>query len=136
MTCQHQQYLAAWSTATRIQGLKASSACAGGVGLAAIQRLMAVGVRPSSVVGTAGSPAKRGLLRSFGLHCAISSRTTAFAWELAARGVAADIVVNTLTSPGMLAASLAGLALGGSIVELSKRCAAVMRGVHVAETAI
>ncbi len=95
---------------------------AGGVGLAAIQHLAALNQPADAIIGTAGSTVKRGLLRSLGLQHVVSSRDIAFASVCAATGSSPDIVLNTLTSPGMLAASLASLACGGSVVELSKRC--------------
>jgi len=98
--------------------------CAGGVGLAAIQHLATLGQPADAIIGTAGSNVKRGLLRSLGLQHVVSSRDTAFAGVCAVIGASPDLILNTLTSPGMLAASLASLACGGSIVELSKRCAA------------
>ena len=55
-------------------------AAAGGVGLAAMQVIAAAG---AVAVVTAGSPAKRGLLRSLGAHSVVSSRETLFADELA-----------------------------------------------------
>ena len=100
--------------------------CAGGVGLAATQRLVALNQPADATIGTAGSNVKRGLLRSLGLQHVVSSRDTAFAGDCAVTGSSPDIVLNTLTSPGMLAASLASLACGGSFVELSKRCAALV----------
>ena len=93
-----------------------------------MQRLTALGLLPTSVAGTAGSSAKRYLLRALGLRRVVSSRSTAFVSDLAVSGAASDVVLNTLTSPGMLAASLAGMVLGGSFVELSKRCAASSQG--------
>ena len=55
-------------------------AAAGGVGLAAMQVIAAAGATP---VTTAGSPAKRGLLRSLGARQVVSSRSTLFVEELA-----------------------------------------------------
>lgn len=55
-------------------------AAAGGVGLAAMQLIQAVG---AAALATAGSPAKRALLRSLGAQHVVSSRDTAFASELA-----------------------------------------------------
>lgn len=68
----------------------------GGVGLAALQVLQA---RGAAVAGTAGSGAKRALLRGAGVGVALSSRTHLFAEELAAVG-GATALVNTLTSAG------------------------------------
>ena len=90
---------------------------AGGVGLAALQQIQA---RCAIAVGTAGSPSKRALLRHRGVQQAISSRDLMFVTELASTG-GVDAVLNTLTSPGMVAGSLAGLKLGGRFLEISKR---------------
>ena len=92
-------------------------AAAGGVGLAAIQVASAMGAQ---VVATAGSSNKRALVRSLGVRHVLNSRDTAFAAELAALG-GADVVLNSLTSSGMVAGSLAGLRLKGRFVEISKR---------------
>ena len=90
---------------------------AGGVGLAALQQIQA---RLAIAVGTAGSPSKRALLRQRGVQQAVSSRDLMFVTELATTG-GVDAVLNTLTSPGMVAGSLAGLKLGGRFLEISKR---------------
>ncbi|KAK9849252.1 hypothetical protein WJX84_003790 [Apatococcus fuscideae] len=89
----------------------------GGVGLAAVQLLQALG---AEVVATAGSPAKRSLLRSLGVAKVISSRGIEFTSELAGTG-SFDVVLNSLTSPGLVAATLAGLRAGGRFVEIGKR---------------
>ena len=93
-------------------------AAAGGVGLAAVQVIQAAG---AVALATAGSPAKRALLRSLGVRQVLGSRDTAFADQLLELGAAPDIVLNTLTSSGMVAGSLAALGAGGRIVEISKR---------------
>ena len=95
-------------------------AATGGLGLAAVQVARAMGAVP---LGSAGSPGKRSFLRSYasGVHCALDSRSTAFADEaLLTAGGPVDAVLNSLTSTGMVAASLAGLAQGGSFVEVGK----------------
>ena len=92
-------------------------AAAGGVGLAALQQIQALGGIP---VATAGSPNKRALLRTFGACHVLGSRDTAFAAELAEVG-SADVALNSLTSAGMVAGSLAALSPGGRFVEISKR---------------
>ncbi|MDW6065202.1 SDR family NAD(P)-dependent oxidoreductase [Streptomyces sp. FXJ1.4098] len=92
---------------------------AGGVGLAALRYAEHVG---ATVVATAGSPAKRQLLRLLGYRYVLDSRSLGFADEVreitAGRGV--DVVLN----------SVAGEALGrgmellrphGRFVELGKR---------------
>ena len=101
----------------------ARMSCTGGVGLAAIQLLTSFGVPPAAVLATAGSATKRSLLRGYGLRHVVSSRSTAFASELLACGGSADVALNTLTSPGLVAATLACLGQGGYMTELSKRYA-------------
>ena len=90
---------------------------AGGVGLAALQQVQAL---QATAVGTAGSPSKRALLRRSGVQQVASSRDLQFVTELAPTG-GVDAVLNTLTSPGMVAGSAAGVRLGGRFVEISKR---------------
>ncbi len=92
-------------------------AAAGGVGLAALQQ---AALLHCSVFATAGSPAKRMLLRSLGIQHVINSRDTTSASELAHVG-GVNVVLNSLTSPGMVAGSLAGVRPGGRFVEISKR---------------
>ena len=92
-------------------------AAAGGVGLSAIQMTKTLNAR---VVATAGSSDKRNLVRSVGVEAALGSRDTVFVGELAELG-GTDIVLNSLTSSGMVAGSLAGLRAGGRFVEISKR---------------
>jgi len=92
-------------------------AAAGGVGLAAIQVVQAEG---GTVLATAGGTAKRSLLHSLGVQHVLGSRDTSFASEAAELG-GADIVLNSLTSAGMVAGSLAAMNAGGRFVEISKR---------------
>ena len=92
-------------------------AAAGGVGLAAVQAVQAKG---ATVVATAGGAAKRALLQSLGVPHVLGSRDTHFVSELAQLG-GADVVLNSLTSSGMVAGSLAALSCGGRMVEISKR---------------
>jgi NADPH:quinone reductase-like Zn-dependent oxidoreductase len=92
-------------------------AAAGGVGLAALQVIQAAGAQP---LATAGSAMKRSLLRALGSQQVVSSRDTLFVEELGLVG-GASIVLNTLTSSGMVAGSLASLSAGGHFVEISKR---------------
>lgn len=118
-------------------------AAAGGVGLAAIQLLQAMRARACA---TAGSAAKRALLRGFGALHVGSSRDLAYVEDFAisqfdtegeeegqttasgtpstpstGRGYGVDLVLNALTSPGMVPATLAAMALGGRWVEIGKR---------------
>ena len=92
-------------------------AATGGVGLAAIQMLQAAG---ATVIATAGSSKKRAVLRKLGVQHVISSRQTQFVAEVAHLG-GVDVVLNSLTSSGMVAASLAVLKTNGRFVEISKR---------------
>ena len=103
-TMLHQCLLYTWSAA-------------GGVGLAAIQVVQSLGAK---LYGTAGSPAKRSLLRSLGVQHVVNSRAPDFASDLTPVG-GVDVVLNSLTSPGMVAGSVAGIRLGGRFVEISKR---------------
>ena len=92
-------------------------AAAGGVGLAAIQLLHSLG---AVVIATAGSAQKRAVLHELGVKHVVSSRHTQFVSEVAQLG-GVDVVLNSLTSSGMVAASLAVLKIGGRFIEISKR---------------
>jgi acyl transferase domain-containing protein/NADPH:quinone reductase-like Zn-dependent oxidoreductase/acyl carrier protein len=91
---------------------------AGGVGLAAMQVIKAAGATP---VVTAGNVSKRTMLRNLGANHAFSSRDLSFADESLLAAGGATAVINTLTSAGFVAATLATLARGGTFVEISKR---------------
>lgn len=93
-------------------------AAAGGVGLAAMQMIAACGSIP---VVTAGSVAKRSMLRSLGAQNAYSSRDLRYSEELVVTCPGANVAINTLTSSGFVACSLASLSQGGIFVEISKR---------------
>jgi len=93
-------------------------AAAGGVGLASVQVLREMG---AVVVATAGGPTKRALLRSLGVAHVGGSRDTVFVEELAVGGSGVDVILNTLTSPGLVSSALALLSHGGRMVEISKR---------------
>ena len=91
---------------------------AGGVGLAAIQIAKGLGAR---IIATAGSKAKRSLLRSLGVDHVLDSRSTLFVQaiqEITGRGV--QVVLNSLSQDSM-ELSLACLAPFGRFVELGKR---------------
>ncbi len=92
---------------------------AGGVGLAAIQWVNAVG---AEVLATASDP-KRDFLRSLGVRHVFDSRSTDFAAAVldATGGGGVDVVVNSLTGPGFIEASLSCLAQGGRFVEIGSR---------------
>ncbi|MDF2581948.1 MAG: polyketide synthase, partial [Mycobacterium sp.] len=91
----------------------------GGVGQAAIAIARAAG---ADIYATAGSEARRELLRGMGIEHVYDSRSTAFADEIRrdTDGYGVDIVLNSLTG----AAQKAGLELlsfGGRFVEIGKR---------------
>ncbi|MCF1592216.1 type I polyketide synthase [Streptomyces muensis] len=92
---------------------------AGGVGLAAIQYARLVG---ATVIATAGTPAKRDLLRAMGVEHVLDSRTLDFAGQAlritGGRGV--DVVVNSLAGQAV-DRGLEILRPGGRFVELGKR---------------
>lgn len=94
-------------------------AAAGGVGMAAVRLAQRAG---AIVFATAGSAAKRAILRSMGVEHVFDSRSDAFADEILAltdgRGV--DIVLNSL-SGDLIDASFRALARGGRFVEIGKR---------------
>ena len=94
-------------------------AAAGGVGLAAVQLAQAVG---AEVFATASAP-KQAYLRSLGVAHAFDSRQTSFGKEIleATGGAGVELVVNSLTGPGFIEASLSCLARGGRFVELARR---------------
>ena len=92
-------------------------AAAGGVGLAAVQVLAEA---QADVFATAGGPSKRSLLRQLRVKHVMDSRSSSMASDVAIMG-GVNVVLNSLTSPGMVAGSAAGVRLGGRFVEISKR---------------
>ncbi|NUT95013.1 MAG: SDR family NAD(P)-dependent oxidoreductase [Saccharothrix sp.] len=92
---------------------------AGGVGLAAIQVARLAG---ATVIATAGTPAKRDLLRALGVEHVLDSRSLDFAVHVlritGGRGV--DVVLNSLAGEA-IDRGLEVLAPGGRFVELGKR---------------
>ena len=94
-------------------------AAAGGVGLAAIQIAQAAG---AEVFATAGTPAKRDLLRTLGVHHVSDSRSLSFADEILAAtgGEGVDIVLNSLAGEA-IAKSFAVLRSYGRFIEIGKR---------------
>ncbi|MEM8742413.1 MAG: SDR family NAD(P)-dependent oxidoreductase, partial [Pseudomonadota bacterium] len=92
---------------------------AGGVGLAAVQIARRLG---AEVIATAGTPAKRRLLRHLGVRAVFDSRSLAFAEEVMAEtgGQGVDVVLNSLAGEAM-ERSLACLKPFGRFVELGKR---------------
>ena len=107
-----------------LAGLKAGErvlihAGAGGVGLAAIQLARAAG---AEVIATASAP-KQAYLRSLGVSQVFDSRQTTFGREIldATAGAGVHVVLNSLTGPGFIEASLECLAPDGRFVELGAR---------------
>ena len=93
-------------------------AAAGGVGLAALQVIHDIG---GVALATAGSVKKRKLLHSLGVECTANSRNLEFVDTFEEVIGSADVVINTLTSTGFVAATISALNLGGRFVEISKR---------------
>ncbi|CAG9466967.1 unnamed protein product [Pedinophyceae sp. YPF-701] len=91
---------------------------AGGVGLTAVAVLAAMGAR---VASTAGSAGKRGVVRGCGAGAVAGSRDVGYAEAAVAALGGVDVVVNSLTSAGFVAGSVAALAAGGRVVEIGKR---------------
>ena len=94
-------------------------AAAGGVGLAAIQVARAAG---AEVFATASAP-KRDYLRALGVEHVFDSRQTGFEEEIlgVTGGEGVAVVLNSLTGPGFIEATLACLAPGGRFVEIARR---------------
>ena len=91
---------------------------AGGVGMAAIQIALA---RKARIIATAGSQAKRDLLKVLGVHHALDSRSTTFVDDVRAiTGDGVDVVLNSLAGEAM-ERSIGCLRLFGRFVELGKR---------------
>ncbi|TDT40131.1 acyl transferase domain-containing protein [Streptomyces sp. BK208] len=116
-------YLTVQHSLERCAGLRAGEILlvhggAGGIGLAALNHARQIGAR---VVATAGSPAKRDLLRALGVEDVLNSRDLSFAHDvrkLTAGGV--DVVLNSLAGEA-IGRSLECLRPGGRFVELGKR---------------
>ena len=92
---------------------------AGGVGLAAIQYALHCGAR---VFATAGSPAKRALLRNLGVEAVLDSRSLSFADDVLrlTAGEGVDAVLNSLSGEAMRR-SLSLVKPFGRFLELGKR---------------
>jgi NAD(P)-dependent dehydrogenase (short-subunit alcohol dehydrogenase family)/acyl carrier protein len=92
---------------------------AGGVGLAAIQYARHRGAR---IFATAGSPAKRTLLRGLGVDAVLDSRSLTFADDVMrlTGGEGVDVVLNSLAGEAMRR-SLALVRPFGRFLELGKR---------------
>ncbi|MGD2184364.1 SDR family NAD(P)-dependent oxidoreductase [Lusitaniella coriacea] len=94
-------------------------AAAGGVGQAAVQIAQGVG---AEIWATAGSPQKRGFLKSQGIQWVMDSRSLAFAEEVmdSTDGRGVDVVLNSLGGE-FLTESLRILAPYGRFLELGQR---------------
>ena len=93
-------------------------AASGGVGLAAMAVCRRAGAR---IFATAGTPAKRELVRSLGAELVMDSRSTGFAQEVldATGGRGVDIILNSLAGEAQ-EASFTLVADNGCFVELGK----------------
>ena len=91
---------------------------AGGVGLAAIQLAQAAG---AEVFATASAP-KQAYLRSLGVRHVFNSRTTEFGREImdVTGDAGVHVVLNSLTGPGFIDASLSCLKDQGRFVEMAR----------------
>lgn len=90
----------------------------GGVGLAAINIARAFGC---GVVATASSTSERNYLRRLGVQATADSRNVSFCEPTVSAMGPVDVVLNSLTSPGMIAASLSCLSQHGVFAEIGKR---------------
>ncbi|MDX2152759.1 MAG: SDR family NAD(P)-dependent oxidoreductase [Bryobacteraceae bacterium] len=117
-------FLTAWYALYTVGRLAAGEtvlihAAAGGVGLAAVQLARRAGAR---ILATAGSEAKRDLLRELGCELVMDSRSIAFGREVmehtGGRGV--DVVLNSLAGEA-LKESVGCLAAYGRFLEIGKR---------------
>ncbi|MDX1901291.1 MAG: SDR family NAD(P)-dependent oxidoreductase [Gammaproteobacteria bacterium] len=93
----------------------------GGVGLAAIAIAKHIG---AEIFATAGSPEKREYLRKMGIQHIMNSRDPKDYRDAILKitsGQGVDSVLNFLTGPGFIQASLDALRQGGSFVEIGKR---------------
>lgn len=117
-------FLTAWYGLVELAGLSEAETVlihggAGGVGLAALQIAAA---RGATVIATAGSPAKRELLRQLGAAHVFDSRALDFADDVlrVTDGAGVDVVLNSLFGEAM-ERSIECLKPFGRFVELGKR---------------
>jgi NADPH:quinone reductase-like Zn-dependent oxidoreductase/NAD(P)-dependent dehydrogenase (short-subunit alcohol dehydrogenase family)/SAM-dependent methyltransferase/aryl carrier-like protein len=117
-------FMTAWHALVELGGLERGHtvlvhAAAGGVGMAALQIALAAGAR---VFATAGSPAKRELVRARGAAVVLDSRSLRFADEVLAHtgGRGVDLVLNSLAGE-FIDASVRCLAADGVFLEIGKR---------------
>jgi NADPH:quinone reductase-like Zn-dependent oxidoreductase len=94
-------------------------AASGGVGLAAVQLAQRAG---ATVFATASAP-KQQTLRNLGIEHVYDSRTLDFADRILAdtNGAGVDVVLNSLTNEGFVAATVGATAQCGRFVEIAKR---------------
>ncbi|MCV7103870.1 SDR family NAD(P)-dependent oxidoreductase [Mycobacterium palustre] len=94
-------------------------AASGGVGLAAIQ----IARQRGATVFATASAYKRATLRKLGVEHVYDSRSTDFADQILADtgGDGVDVVLNSLTNEGFIAATLRATARGGRFAEIAKR---------------
>ena len=94
-------------------------AASGGVGLAAVQMAQQ---RGATVFATA-STYKRATLREMGVEHVYDSRSTDFADQILADtgGAGVDVVLNSLTNEGFMAATVRATAPNGRFAEIAKR---------------
>jgi acyl transferase domain-containing protein/acyl carrier protein len=94
-------------------------AASGGVGLAAVHMARQ---RGATVFATA-STYKRAMLREIGVEYVYDSRTTDFADQILADtgGAGVDVVLNSLTNEGFIAATVRATARNGRFAEIAKR---------------
>ena len=94
-------------------------AASGGVGLAAIQLARQRG----AIVFATASTYKRATLRKMGVEYVYDSRSTDFADQILADtgGAGVDVVLNSLTNEGFVAATVRATAQNGRFAEIAKR---------------
>jgi NADPH:quinone reductase-like Zn-dependent oxidoreductase/NAD(P)-dependent dehydrogenase (short-subunit alcohol dehydrogenase family)/acyl carrier protein len=94
-------------------------AAAGGVGCAALQLARLAG---AEIFATAGTPEKRALVKSWGAHHVLNSRSLEFAAEIESLtgGAGLDVVLNSLSGE-FAARSLRLVRSSGDFIELGKR---------------
>jgi len=94
-------------------------AASGGVGLAAIQ----IAQQRGATVFATASTYKRAKLREMGVEYIYDSRNTDFADQILADtgGAGVDVVLNSLTNEGFIAATVRATAQGGRFAEIAKR---------------
>ncbi len=117
-------FMTAWHAMKNVARLRAGEsilihAGAGGVGMAAVQIAHHLGLE---VIASAGSPAKRGLLRTMGVKHVVDSRRGDFANEVMeiTQGRGVDAVLNALAGEA-IPMGLSCLAEFGRFIEIGKR---------------